>query len=135
MKVDHLRCHVSFNNAPRYDCVMLHTSSGPVFARLVFVFTLAISGIDYPIALVQPFARCKPAQNLLKKDQDLRFLRVRQVKEEKTEFIFARSIIRGAVLIPAGDEGLTGSSYIVYDVLDSDMMLRVKSILQTHRSS
>ncbi|KAF8148377.1 hypothetical protein BJ912DRAFT_1125700, partial [Pholiota molesta] len=124
---DYLRCSPNFNHQPRYDHVIVNTPQGPIFAQLVFTFTLKIAKQQYPIALIQPFERVKSTGAQLKKDSDLRFLRLRKVKDTKTEFIFVRSIIRGLVIVPAFDKA---EEYVVFDVLDSDMMLRVKEMLR-----
>jgi hypothetical protein len=117
---DYLRCSPRFFDAPRYDYALINTAQGVLFAQLVFVFSIQLSETIYPMALIQGFT---PATRL-QKDKDLRFLRLKKLK--KTELIFARSIIRGAVLLPAGD---TDGDYIVYDLTDQDMCMRIQKIL------
>ena len=48
------------------------------------------------------------------------------------EFIWARSIIRGAVIVPAYDNE---NHSIVFDIVDADMVLRVIDILGTGRTA
>lgn len=126
--IDYLRCSPKFNEEPRYDNVLVNTTQGIIFAQLVFVFTLQISSEVYPIALIQPFKRAKATGATLQKDKDLRFFRLRKQKDVQTEFIFVRSIVCGVVLVPARDKDKP-DDYLVFDVMDSDMLLRIKELL------
>lgn len=115
-----------YHNHPRYDCVLLNTNNGPVFARLALVFMITVDGKDYSIALVQVFEQPQSVSaSLRKKDKDLGFLRLQQRKE--MEFVWAQSIIRGAVILPANDNR---NHSIVFDILDADMTLRVMDLLE-----
>ena len=125
--VDYLRCSPDFNGSPRHDHVLVNTMQGIMFAQLLFVFTMKISDIIYPIALILPFTREKSKGANLQKDKDHGFLRLRKLKETKIEFIFARSIIRGALLVPARD---VDDNYLVFHVSDTDIAARVREILQ-----
>lgn len=125
-KTDYLWCSPKFNNEPQYDYVLVNTHEGTIFTQLVFIFILQISGKPYPIALIQPFKRVKTSGTILEKDKDLHFLRLHKEKETKTEFTFMRTILWGVVLIPALDKP---DDYLVFDVCDSDIMLRVKELL------
>jgi hypothetical protein len=99
-----------------------------MFAQLVLVFVISVDGKDYPIALVQVYERPQPVSaSLHKKDKDLGFLRLQQRKEHEMEFVWAQSIIRGAVIVPAYDDR---NHSIVFDILDADMTLRVMDLLQ-----
>lgn len=120
---DYLRCSPCFFNASRYDYVLINTAQGVLFAQLIFVFSVQFLETIYPMALIQGLT---PSATQRQKDKDLRFLRLKKLK--KTEFIFARSIIRGAVLLPAGD---TNGDYIVFDLLDCDMCMRIQEILSS----
>ena len=126
--VDYLRCSPCFYNAPRYDYVLVNTVQGVIFAQLVFVFTVNFLETVYPIALIQGFAKANSSAAITKKDNDLRFLRLRKLKDTRTELIFVRSIIRGAILLPAGDKE---GDYIVFDLVDSDMCMRIQELLST----
>ena len=125
VQTDHLRCSPEFHSHPRYDCLILQTHDGPIFAQLKFAFTL-ISDDDaiIPIILVQAFDK---HDNLTfrKKDGDLNLIRLRQRSVQKAEFFFARSIIRGAVIFPAYDDE---KDSVLFDILDTDMFLRSKEI-------
>lgn len=128
---DYLRCSPKFYNRPRYDFVIINTADGYIFAQLALVFTIKINDKDYPIALVRAFERpisSSVPRQIRKKDKDLHFLRLQQLKESQMEFVWAQSIVRGAVMVPAND--LENHS-IVFDVLDADMYLRVRDILDS----
>ena len=125
---DYIRCSPKYYNHPRYDCVLLNTNNGPVFAQLVLVFVITVDGKDYSVALVQAFEQPQSvSESLCKKDQDLGFLRLQKRKEHQMEFVWTQSIIRGAVILPAYDNR---NHSIVFDVLDADMTLRVMDILE-----
>ena len=128
--VDSLRCSPNFHGSTRRDHVLINTMQGAVFAQLVLVFTLKILNVTYPVALIHPFARETSRGSRLQKDKDLNFLRLRKLKDAKTEFIFVRSIIRGAVLVP--DEAVT-DNYLVFHDLDGDMFVRVREMLKQDR--
>lgn len=107
---------------------MVNTTEGVIFAQLIFVFTIKIADVIYPIALILPFTyNTSKSTTRQTKDKDLQFLRVRKPKDTGTEFIMARSIIRGAVLVPSYD---ADREYVVFDVLDSDTVVRVRRILK-----
>lgn len=89
------------------------------------VFTCKIGDIqDYPVALIQPMD--EPIGRRKTKDKELRLIRVRQKLRSQTEFIPARAIRRGAVLVEEGD---TYGEYYVMDILDGDMFLRVRHLM------
>ena len=127
VETDHLRCSPDFHSHPRYDCIILQTNDGPIFAQLKFAFTVPSNDDTIiPIVLVQAFDN---HDNLTfrKKDRDLELIRLRQRSVKKAEFFFARSIIRGAVIFPAYDEE---KDSVLFDILDTDMFLRSKEIFQ-----
>jgi hypothetical protein len=70
---DYLRCSPMFYGHPRYDCVIVQTVVGPIFAKLLFIFTQEIGEAVYPIALIQPYDA--PTGPRLHKDTDLNFYR------------------------------------------------------------
>ena len=128
---DYIRCSPMYHNHPRYDCVLLNTINGPVFAQLVLVFMITVDGKDYPIALVQAYEQPRSVSaSLRKKDKDLGFLCLQQRKENQMEFVWAQSIIRGAVIVPAYDDK---NHSIVFDILDADMTLRAMDLLGQSR--
>jgi hypothetical protein len=84
---------------------------------------ITVDGKDYPIALVQVYEQPRSVSaSLRKKDRDLGFLRLQQSKEE---FVWAQSIIRGAVIVPSYDDR---NHSIVFDILDADMTFRVMDL-------
>ncbi|KAG2012091.1 ubiquitin and ribosomal protein S27a [Coprinopsis cinerea AmutBmut pab1-1] len=127
---DLLRCSPSFHGRPRYDSVILQTTTGNIFARLLALFTLQAPGTPdtdaIPIALALPYTAPIP-KNLSTKDAAAGFYRVRRTVQAGAELFFARSIIRGAVLIPVNEQE---TDYLVFDVADSDMFLRVRELLR-----
>ncbi|KAJ3831635.1 hypothetical protein F5878DRAFT_549282, partial [Lentinula raphanica] len=127
LRTDLLCCNPSFHNAPRFDYIMFNSQSGPVFAQMHFLFVCTVADFEYPIALIQAY---KVVNNRSSHDKDLGLLRVRKLRE--TELISVRSIIRGAVLVPASEDPLKSDEMLVWDVLDSDMFLRVKKHFPGH---
>lgn len=120
---DYLRCNPSFFREERYDFVIVKTATGHIFAQLIFIFTCEVEGIEYPIALIQPFDA--PISNTRQKDQDLCLYRVRAQPRAKSEFVLVSTIVRGALL--AEDPKKSGDRFVV-DVVDTDMFLRLKQI-------
>ena len=117
---DYLRCSPKFYGQPRYDYVIIQTVEKPIFGQLVFVFTITIGKYKYPLALVQPFDAPVDA---LEKDVDLGFFRLKAQSRAKTEIFPVASIIRGALLVRDFDSD--ENEYLVLDVIDGDMFLRV----------
>lgn len=124
LQIDHLRCSPEFHSHPRYDCIILRTHDGPIFAQLKFAFTVVSDDDIIPIVLVQAFDK-HDSSLFRKKDGDLELIRLRQRSVQQAELFFARSIIRGAVIFPAYDEE---KDSILFDILDTDMFLRSKEI-------
>jgi hypothetical protein len=124
IRVDYLRCNPSFHGRPRFDCVIVYRGDGYYFARLLYLFTYNFQGTTFPIALIQPYADVLPPR---KKDRELRLHRLRPTGKKHSDSIFisARSIRRGAFLVPALDHP---NDLIVVDVIDTDMFLRIRSM-------
>lgn len=120
---DYIRCHPEFHGNPRYDYVIFRTVQGEIFGKLILMFSIVIEGKDYPIALVQPYDA--PIGRIYSKDIDLGFMRVKAKPRASSEFISVRTIIRGAVLVPDFEKD---GEFIVMDILDNDMFLRVKQM-------
>ena len=78
--------------------------------------------VTVPIALVQPFTEIT---TLRKQDKDLRLHRLQIKPREKAIFVPARSIIRGAYIIP---EGLTEKTSLVVDIVNTDMFLCINNM-------
>ena len=96
---------------------------GHFFARLLHIFSISIANGLYPICLVQPLDA--PIGSQCVKDRELRLRRVRA--RQNAEFIFARTIIRGAPVI--GDFNEWGDFYVM-DVVDhtGDLFLRCNEV-------
>jgi hypothetical protein len=118
---DYLRCSPSFHNFARYDCVILQTQAGPMFGRLLMLFTCIVDGRTHPIALVHPYNAPVGPRSL--KDKHFQFWHVRERPRISSEFFSVRSIIRGAALTE--DHNVPGD-YLVIDTIDTDMFLRMK---------
>ncbi|TFK39111.1 hypothetical protein BDQ12DRAFT_698231 [Crucibulum laeve] len=120
---DYLWCNPQFHGRPCYDCVILNKDPEPaVFGRLLLVFTFKIGNESHPFALIHPY---KPAGMLCRKDKDLGLIRVRAQPQAQSQFFAARSIIRGAFIIP---EFSKPDEYHIVDVVDTDMFLRLQSM-------
>jgi hypothetical protein len=105
---------------------MTRTQDGIIFGRLISIFTCLVGDTSYPMALIQP---CDALiQNRPSKDTDLGLWRVRAQPRHKSEFIFAESIIRGALLVE--DRSQPGD-FLVVDSVNTDMFLHMKH----HRDS
>ncbi|EDQ99191.1 uncharacterized protein LACBIDRAFT_317443 [Laccaria bicolor S238N-H82] len=101
-ETDLLRCNPSFNNAPRYDCVMVKMSTASdvfIFARLIFIFTFTL--------------------------RDLGLIHLRAKHRREAEFIPVGSIIRGAYIVPEFEKP---DEYHVVDTVDTDMFLRLRRV-------
>ena len=103
--------------------MIVDTINGPIFGILICIISYSIGDKNYPTALIQPCDA--PTGRLRKKDIDLRFLRVRSKPRNRAEFVSLRSIIRGALLVPAFDKD---EEYLVLDVVDADMFVRVRKM-------
>ena len=119
---DYLRCSPKFYGQPHYDYVIVQTFQKPIFGQLVYVFSITIGTTKYPLALIQPFDA--PVESL-EKDADLGFFRLKSQPRVKTEIFPVASIIRGALLVRDFDSD--DDVYIVLDVIDGDMFLRMKN--------
>lgn len=122
-ETDYLRCNPSFHNHERYDGAVVQTTAGNIFVRLIYVFTCKIEDTVHPFALVQALDVGIGQRSA--KDKALGFYRVRERRRQESEFISVQSILRGALLAP--DFSKRGD-YLVVDIVDSDMFLRLKKM-------
>ena len=125
--MDYLHCSPDFHHQERVDCVLVDTVGGDIFAQLLLVFTCFVNKTPYPLALIQPLDA--PIHVQRRKDKDLGFIRVRAKPRQSSEFISVRSIIRGALLVEEFDRKGSGE-FIVVDVVDGDMFLRLREKYQ-----
>ncbi|KAJ7592183.1 hypothetical protein C8J56DRAFT_780865, partial [Mycena floridula] len=122
-----LRCNPLFNKEPRYDYVLVE-GKPMFFAELIYIFTCKLGIKSDPaesvhlIALIQPYevVRQRPG-----KDKDLGLLHLRQGRMQ-SEFISVNSIIQGVLTMSSGEAGATQTDRFVVDVVDEDMVLRLK---------
>ncbi|KAH9038489.1 hypothetical protein EDB85DRAFT_2287447 [Lactarius pseudohatsudake] len=122
--IDRLHCSPRFHGNERRDFIMVLTTHGHFFAQLLLVFTVSVTNDVYSVCLVRPLDAPISTQRI--KDRELGLRRVR-ARRDVTEFIFARTIIRGAPLIRDFDkEGY----YYVMDVVDhtGDLFLRCNEV-------
>ncbi|KAJ3858689.1 hypothetical protein EV359DRAFT_51930 [Lentinula novae-zelandiae] len=127
VSVDYLRCNPFFNKEPRYDFVIFDSIDGPIFAQLRYIFTCTVGDHLYPIVLVQSY-KAVSATRRSRSDKYHGLLRLQ--RDNSTEFISVRSIIRGAVVLRLSEQ-----EAFVWDVLDNDMFLRVISSFPGYTSA
>ncbi|KAI9442882.1 hypothetical protein BJY52DRAFT_1128463, partial [Lactarius psammicola] len=122
--IDLLYCSPRFHGSERRNCVVVHTMNGPIFTRLLLIFTASVTNNLYSICMVQPLDL--PIGPPRVKDAKLRLHRIR-ARQDKVELIFAQSIIRGVPLIRDFDR--MGDFYVM-DVIDhtGDLFLRCNEI-------
>ncbi|KAJ7075495.1 hypothetical protein B0H15DRAFT_925434 [Mycena belliarum] len=113
---DYLRCNPRFHGHPRYDY-------RPFFAQLIYPFSRSVGGKSHDFALVLPLDA--PTGRRSRKDKALRFHRVVAKPRKNSEFISVHSIIRGVLIAPDFDKP---GEFIVVDIADGDISLRLKSL-------
>lgn len=122
-----LRCSPNFHGEERRDCIIkciiVNATTGSFFAQLLLVFTVSISNTLYSVCMVKLLDAPKGPPNV--KDQELGLRRVRA--RRNVEFVFARTIIRGAPLIQDFEKA---RDLFVMDVADhtGDLFLRCQEI-------
>ena len=79
--------------------------------------------MEHPWAFIQPYD--SPIGALTTKEKEMELHRVRAQPRGSAEFVDARSIIRGVLLIPTFEKD---GNYFVFDVLDADLFLRIKEL-------
>ena len=122
-----LRVNPKFHGKPRYDCVVIKVDDNSyIFARLLFIFQLKVFEKEYHIALVLPLD-IPPGLKNRQRDIDLRFTSLRARHRSLSVFISVESIVRGS-LLAADYESEYPDEYVVVDMVDSDLWLRVKSL-------
>ena len=121
-----MRCSNNFHGNPRHDFVLVQTTDKQIFAQLIFIFTVTIGNVKYPLTLVQPFDAEVP-DDQKEKDEDLGLIRVCSQKRSNSEIFPVASIIRGAVLVKDWSENMV-EDHLVMDIIDGDMFLRIKEM-------
>ena len=123
---DYLRCSENFHGRPRYDFVIVQTVEKRIFVQLIYIFTVTVSKVKYPLALVQPFNALVP-NDTVEKDRDLGLIHVCTQARDKSKIIPVALIIRSAVLVKDLSVNME-NDYLVMDIIDGDMFLRVKEM-------
>ena len=118
---NYLRCNPKFFGALRFDCVLIQTTDKIIFGRLLFIFECTVGDVVLSLTLIHPFDA--PTGVHTRKDKHLNIFHVRARLRAQAEFFSARSIIRGALLVPDGSH-----NYLVVDTVDTDMFLRIKAL-------
>ncbi|KAK0187459.1 hypothetical protein F5146DRAFT_935250, partial [Armillaria mellea] len=131
-------CSPSFNHHPHYDFVLVDTIDGPLFAQLVMVFKCTVHEKIFPLILIRPFDQ--PMEGLsTQKDQDLGFYHVRMdMKKSKPRLVSIYLVLWGALLIEDPDidpKDEDVKEYLVVDVVDADMFLRMQSLSYVGKST
>ncbi|KAH9885840.1 hypothetical protein C8Q73DRAFT_659190, partial [Cubamyces lactineus] len=122
---DLLRCNPQFHGHARYDSVLVRAEPDFI-GRLLCIFTCNVGSTKQPIALILPYDR--PSGSMSKKDADLGFYRVRERPRQQAEFISLHSLLRGVLLVP---DFAKDGDFLVHDLLDSDIFLRMKSMMSS----
>lgn len=104
--------------------MLIQTVNRQIFAQLIFVFSITIGNIKYPLALVQPFD-APVSHDQKQKDEDFGLFRVCARTRRSPEIFPVSSIIRGAVLVK--DDSME-NDYFVMDLIDADMFFRVQEL-------
>ena len=82
--------------------------------------------MKYPLVLVQPFDAPVTSSHK-EKDKDFGLFRVCAEPRKSSEIFPISSIIRGALLVKDfSDE--TGNDFLVFDLIDGDMFIRIKEM-------
>ncbi|KAI0631788.1 hypothetical protein C8Q77DRAFT_1074747 [Trametes polyzona] len=121
---DILRCNPMFFGEPRYDCVMIKADPYNYFGRLLLMFTCQVDGQPQLLALIQSYTR--PIGPPTQKDINLGFYRLHETP--RTECISLHSLHHGVLLIPDFAEK---GDFLVHDLVDTDIFLRMKEWKQT----
>ncbi|KAG1834044.1 hypothetical protein DFJ58DRAFT_719382 [Suillus subalutaceus] len=97
--------------------------SGPIFAKLLLVFTCIVWDVNYPIALTLPYDQ--PVGTRLRKDKDFKFWRVKAKPRASAECFSVQLIIRGCVL---AEDSSRVNEFLVVNMTNTDIFLRMKEI-------
>lgn len=133
LTTDLLRVNPKFHNKERYDCVIVKIDSDKfIFAQLLCIFTCEVKSTKYFLALILPLD-LPPSTINRGRDRELRFTRLRSRPRLSSSFISVESIVRGALI--SKDYGAEyGDEYLVVDVVDFDLWLRLKTLPLIHRA-
>ncbi|KAJ3540473.1 hypothetical protein NMY22_g4276 [Coprinellus aureogranulatus] len=129
---DYLRMNASFHSRERFDCGLFSVYGHSfVFAQMVAVLGVELDGVEYLVAVILPYDEKLTGSTREKqqRDRDLMFHRLRaRPRKADSAVVLARTLVRGALLVPDFAEKWPGDEYLVMDVVDADMWLRMKDI-------
>ncbi|KAI0684472.1 hypothetical protein BC835DRAFT_1293143 [Cytidiella melzeri] len=117
--MDHLYCktHQDYE-VERFDCALVHMSDTKVmYCRLVRILVYFTGEQKFALALVQPMI----STIVQRGDAELGLCRLWEKSRQDSMVVPARSIIRGAVLVPDCEHN---GEYTLIDCLDTDQFLR-----------
>lgn len=95
-----------------------------IFGQLCSLFTCSWGGSTYCTVLVHTYDALTGTINQ-RRDQELRFLKLREKARKAAEFMFADSIVRGALI---AEDYATPGDHLVVDPVDPDMWVRLKGL-------
>ncbi|KAK1215699.1 hypothetical protein PQX77_021704 [Marasmius sp. AFHP31] len=105
VQCDFIRAHPDFFRNKRYDACEVQSE-------------------DYEFALIQPYDAPTGSKQVVERDMGLYRVRARPRKD--SQFVPARTIIRGAVLVEKYGQNFGTEDYFVMDDIDEDMFLRMQ---------
>ena len=119
--IDTIRCNPKFFGRPRFDTVLVQTSTGPQPARIHLCFEVCIFNVAWQLARISYFTTLP----LTALDRAVGMHRYEE--EQLGEFIVLDSIIRSCYMspIPADDRHFYLNDLIAADV---DLFLRIQCI-------
>ena len=149
LDTDYLRCNPNFHGHEHQDFVLVQMEGNNImFTQLLIIFRCIIPNTSqrtqnsptmhaseswpvdldaWVLTLVHPFDAKILQCEWPKKDRDLEFIRVRARKWTESHFIFAESIVRGALVVKDYLKDHTNvDDQLVVDVVDSDMFLHLQ---------
>lgn len=132
LATDYLRMNASYHGRERFDCGLFSVYGDKfIFAQMVAVLGVDVDGVEFLVSVILPYDEklTGSSRTTRQRDRDLRFHRVRaRPRRSDSAVILARTLVRGALLVPDFAEKWPGDEYIVVDVVDADMWLRMKDL-------
>lgn len=124
--------NASFHGRERFDCGLFSVYGDSfIFAQMVAVLGVEVDGVEHLLSLILPYDEktTGSAREKVRRDRDLMFHRVRaRSRKADSAVVLARTLVRGALLVPDFSEKWPGDEYLVVDVVDADMWLRMKDL-------
>ena len=121
-----IRANPNFHQHPRYDYALVQVNGNEcVFVQVLFIFSTRHLDRNLNLALVLPFDVPKLPANR-SRDDALRLTRLCPRRQTETVVINVDTVIRGGLLAP--DLASRGGEFLVVDVIDEDMWMRLKDV-------